>query len=816
MTDLRYAFRQLWKEPRFTIAAVLALALGIGANTAIFSVVNAILLKPLPFPHAEQLVAIGAQDTREHTSDLYSLSFPDFRDFRDQAQTFQNMAVYKGIPVALTGFGAAQSLAAQEVSGEFFEILGVKPALGRGFTRAEEVAAGGPNGFTVVISHELWARVFKSDPAILGQTIRLDGQPHTVVGIMPPGFRFPIGSETDAYVTVARDSSTNDGGKPQNEQRGNHSYRAIGRLKPGVPVVQGSAELRTIAAALEKQYPDSNTHFTAEARPLRTDLVGDVASALYVLFAAVACVLLIACANVANLLLARATVRTKEIAVRSALGASRGQIIRQLLIESVLLSAIGGALGLVLAAWGTDVLVKLVPQNIPRISAIKLDGLVLTFTVAVSLATGILFGLAPALHATRQDLRGALNETGRSTIGSARHRLRSALVVGEVAIALLLLTGAGLLLQTFQRLSRVDPGMRTDRLLSAMIALPDAAYPKPENIRLFYEQLLPRLRALPGVRSAATIVPLPLSGSDMETTFDLEEHPKPEGQQDAAAIAAVSTRYFETQRVPLIRGRVFNDSDGADSKQVVMINQKFADKYFAREDPIGKRMRPGMSSGPEEKGPMREVIGVVGNTKFLSLRQEPAPQMYIPVLQMPMPFGSILVRTETSSPAALTSAVQSELAKVDANVPLLRVRVYDEYMDRALARPRFNALLLSIFAGVALLLTTIGIYGVMAYSVAQRRQEIGVRMALGAQRSDVLRLIVGSGMRLTALGLLCGVAAALVLTRLLSALLFGVQPFDVPTFAIVAAALAFVALLACWLPAHRAARSNPIAALRES
>jgi putative ABC transport system permease protein len=817
IADLKFALRMLAKAPGFAATAILTLAIGIGANTAIFSVVNAVLLKPLPFPNPDQLVAIGSQDTRERSIDLKSISFPDFADFRARAKSFQAIAIHRGATLALTGVGTAQSLRGQKVSGEFFDVLGIKPMLGRGFSRAEESAGGGPDGYTTVLSHEFWLRQLKGAAGAIGKTIILNGQPHTIVGLMPKGFSYPIETESvDAYVTVAADSVSSDGGQSENEQRGNHTYQATGRLKPGVPVEQALAEMRMIAAGLEKQYPDSNTHFGVGLASLRQELVGDVASALYILFGAVGCVLLIGCANVANLLLARATVRAKEIAVRTAMGASRGRVVRQLLVESILLSTIGAVLGLLLAAWGTDLLVSLIPQNIPRITEIKLDGTVLGFTFAASMVTSVLFGLAPAMQASRQDLRSALNESGRSVVGASRHRLRSALVSGEVALALILLTGAGLLLQSFQRLAHVNPGMQTDRLFTGFVSLPDAAYPKSENVQQFFDALLLRLRALPGVRSGAAIVPLPLSGSDMVTTFDIGEHPKPKGQQAAAAVRVASPDYFETQGVPLIRGRVFKETDRADSKQIIIINQNFADKIFPGEDAIGKRIRPGMSAGPEDKGPMREIIGVVGNTKFRSLRQEATPEMYLPLAQCPIPFESILLRTNTAAPAALTSAVRAELARVDANVPLVRVRVYDEYISRALARPRFNALLLSIFAGVALLLTAIGIYGVVAYSVAQRRQEIGIRMALGAQRSDVMRLIVGGGMRLTAAGVVVGIAAALALTRLLETLLYGVRPFDPATFGGVAILLAFIALLACWLPAARAARSNPITALRES
>ncbi|HJT79966.1 MAG TPA: ABC transporter permease [Chthoniobacterales bacterium] len=818
LQDLRYAFRMLAKRPAFTAIAVITLALGIGANTAIFTVVNAVLLKPLPYPNPDQLVAFGTHQPGQTSSELDAVSFPDFRDYRSNAKSFQSLAVYRHTRLALTGMGDAQSLEGQQVAGEFFDVLGVKPLIGRAFTREEEAAGGGPNGFTVVLGYGTWMRQFKGDPNVIGRQITLNGQLHTIVGVMPKGFSFPIEVDpVDAYVTVAADSAPGpDGSKSQNDQRGNHSYSGIGRLNSGYTVEQADAELKTIAAALQKQYPETNTRFSALVVPLRRDLVGDVAGALYVLFGAVACVLLIACANVANLLLANATVRAKEMVVRAALGASRRRVIGQLLIESLLLAVIGGVLGLLLAAWGTDVLISLIPENIPRVSEIRLDGTVLAFSLGVSALTGVVFGLAPALQASKLDLRTSLNEGGRTVVGTGRHRVRSVLVITEVALALILLTGAGLLLESFQRLAKVDPGIKTDRLLTAFVRLPDAAYPKDENVRHFFDQLLPRLRALPGVKSASTVVPMPLSGSDMVTSFDVEERPKPEGEQDTAAVRVASPYYFETQGVPLIRGRVFNETDGGDSKQVIVINQSFADKYFSGEDPIGKRIRPGMSTGPDEQGPMREIIGIVGNTKFRSLRQEHTPEMYMPLAQCPFPFASVLLRTETTAPAMLTSAVRAELAKVDANVPLVRVHVYDDYyIARALARPRFNALLLSIFAGVALLLTAIGIYGVMAYSVAQRRQEIGIRMALGAQRRDVLQMIVAAGMRLAGVGVALGVIAALVLTRLLQTLLYGVKPFDPPTFGGVAVLLGMIALLACAVPAYRAARANPISVLRD-
>lgn len=818
MTDFLFALRQLRKAPGFTFVAILTLALGIGANTAIFSVVNAVLLKPLPYPQPEQLVGIGSADTRVTTSAGFpdSVSFPDFADLREQNHTFASLAVYHDKSSALVAAGAAESLRGQRVSGEFFDVLGVKPAIGRVFTRNDEVAGGGADGLGVVLSYGFWQRQFRGDQNVLGQVLMLDGQPHTVIGVMPAGFQFPIQNDSlDIYTSTAAEAVSIDGGKPNTEQRGTHSYQVIGRMKPGVSLEQARGDLKAVAASLEKQFPDTNTYFTTSVVPLREELVGDVSGGLYVLFGAVACVLLIASANVANLLLARATVRAKEIALRSALGASRGRIVRQLLTESILLSAIGGLVGLMFAAWGTDLLIRLVPQNIPRVAEIRLDPVVLGFTFAIAVATGVLFGLAPALHASRLDLRESLNESGRSTGGGSRHALRSGLVIGEVALALLLLTGAGLLLQSFDRLSRVNPGLRMDRLLTGFVTLPDAAYAKPESVAGFFSELLPRLRALPGVEAVSTIFPLPLSGSNITTSFQAEEHPLPKGQQPDSPMRIASVDYFATMGIPLIRGRLFTESDQLNSKQVMLVNQAFVDKFFPGADPIGKRVAPGFTVGPSEDEVMREIVGIVGNVKHRSLRAEFTPEMYAPLAQLPIGAASIVVRTSTSSPAALTSAVRAELARADASVPFTRVRVFDEYITRSLARPRFNATLLSIFAGVALLLTAIGIYGVMAYSVAQRRQEIGIRMALGAQRGDVLRLVVGGGMKLALIGVAIGIVAAFGLTRLLETLLYGVTAFDPLTLGTVVVLLGAIAFLACWLPARRASGLNPLVALRE-
>jgi putative ABC transport system permease protein len=816
MNDIRYGLRQLIKHPAFTLVAVITLGLGIGANTAIFSVVNALLLKPLPFPASQELVAFGAADTRQKAiTDLNSLSYPDFFDFREQNHTLASMAIYRDRGFALTGEEGATSLRGVKASAEFFDVLGIKPTMGRTFSRPDELAGGGPGGFKVIISHDFWQKHFGGDANVLGRTIELDRRLHTVIGVMPPRFQFPIQAEPiDFYVTIAEDASSPDGTKPMTENRGSHSLEAIGRLKPGLTVEQAQADLSTIAANLEKQYPDTNSYFGMRFKPLREELIGDVRTALYVLFAAVICVLLIANANVANLLLARASVRGKEMALRAAVGASRARIIRQLLTESLILAGLGGLFGLLIAQWGTEALIKTVPQNIPRISTIQLDGTVLAFTLLVSLVTGIVFGLVPAWQASHVDLNTALKSGSRTGSGGEnKGRLRNGLVMAEVALALVLLICAGLLIQSFARLGRVQSGVRTERLLTARVQTPGVAYPKNENIIAFYDQFLTRVRALPGVESASAIIPLPLSGSNMMTDFDIEEHPLPEGKRSAAPVRIIATDYFKTMGIPLRQGRVFDQTEQLDSPPVVIVNERFSNKFFPGQNVIGKRIKPGFSAD-DSGDKMREIIGVVGNVKHLSLKNEDSPEMYLSRTQIPFDIMSLVIRTNVSDPTALTSAVRKELAELDGTIPLTSVRVFDEYISRSLARPRFNALLLSIFAGTALILTGIGIYGVMAYSVAQRTNEIGIRIALGAAQSSIFRLVVGQAMGLVAISVVIGLAGAFVATRLLNSLLFGVGAWDPATFGLIVLLVSVVAFVAAWLPARRAARVDPIIALR--
>jgi predicted permease len=816
LSDLRYSLRQLLKQPGFTIVVVLTLALGIGANTAIFSVVNAVLLKPLPFPAFRELVAVSMTDTREKIqTQRGSLSYPDFFDFREQNRTLSGIAVYCDRIFALTNSQGATSARGIKGSADLFDVLGVKPVLGRSFVRDDENAGGGAGGFKVILSHDFWNKNFGGDLNVLGRTIELDRRKHTVIGVMPPRFQFPIQAEQiDFYVTIAEDASSSDGSKPATQMRGSHSVQSVARLKPGVTKEQAQSDLSTIAANLAKQYPDSNTNFGIALKGLREEMVGDVRTALYVLFGAVICVLLIANANVANLLLARASVRGKEMALRAALGASRARIIRQLLTESLLLSTIGGCLGLLFAEWGTESLVKAVPQNIPRISDIQLDGAVLVFTLVVSLLTGVIFGLVPAWHASHVDLNSSLKSGTRTGGGSEKKaRLRNSLVVAEVALALMLLVCAGLLIQSFARLSKVPPGIRTEGLFTARIQLPEVAYPTNPSMIRFWDQFLSRLRTLPGIESASAIIPLPLSGSSMATTFDLEERPLPEGQRPDAPIFVAATDYFQTMGIPVQHGRVFRETDNMDSTPVVIVNERFAAKFFPGQNAVGKRIKPGLSADDKEEK-MREIVGIVGNVKQLSLRNEDMPQMYVPRTQIPFNIMSLVIRTNVSNPASITSQVRRELDGMDGSIPMTNVRVSDELMSRSLSKPRFNALLLSIFSATALLLTAIGIYGVMAYSVSQRTSEIGIRIALGAAQSSIFRLIVGQAMTLVGISLALGLIGAFAATRLLSSLLFGVGASDLLTFVAIILLVSFVAFLAAWLPARRAARVDPIIALR--
>jgi putative ABC transport system permease protein len=817
ISDLTFALRQLAKNPGFTLVAVLTLALGIGANTAVFSVVNAVLLRPLPFPNPHELVVLGGRNTRDSSraGRLDTISFPEFFDLRTRNRSFTQSAAYREKGFAFSNGVEVRNLRGQRVTANFFDTLGIKPALGRSFQLDDEKAGGGPRGLSVILSDEFWRRQFNGDPSVLGRQLTLDRQSFTVIGVTPAGFRYPIETEpTDIYVTTAVDTVSLGGRPPTTEQRDNRLLRCVGRLRPNVSIEQASAEMHALAETIKKENPATNSDWDLIIRPLADHLVKDVRIALWILSGAVACVLLIASVNVANLLLARASSRAREIAVRIAIGAGRGRIIRQLLSESMLLAVIGGALGLVIALWGTQGLVALVPKQIPRAENIQLDARVLFFTLGISFATGIIFGLAPAIQATRVELNQSLKANAGGSIGSGqRARLGRALVVVEIALALILLISAGLLLQSFARLGKVQSGLRTERLLTARVTLPPVAYPNAKEIARFYEQLVGRLRVLPGVRAASTVLPLPLSGSISTTQFDLPEHPFPENEQPISITRLIGFDYFQTVGMPLLRGRFFADSDRLGSKPVAIVNERFVEKYFRGQNPVGKQIRPAWSV-TDQPPQMREIVGVVGNAKNLSLRDEFEPEVYLPIAQVPWPVATILLRTETSNPAAMAKTLRSELDRVDPGLPFTDVRVFDEYRAGSLAGARFNALLLSIFGAVALILTSVGIYGVIAYSVSQRTGEIGIRMALGALPSSIFRLVVGQGMTLVLISIAIGLLGALACTRVMSSLLFGVTAWDPITFVSIATLIATVAFFACWLPARRAARVDPVQALR--
>jgi putative ABC transport system permease protein len=805
--DIRYGIRMLLKAPSLSIVATIALALGIGANTAIFSVVNAVLLRPLPFANSDQLMMVWETDpTRGQVRG--SASYPNFADWREQNHVFEHLATYYNNDFILTGRGESTRLQGAVVNADLFPLLGVAPAIGRGFLPTEDKPGSG--GRVVLLSQALFQKRFNSDPNVVNQSIVLNGKNHTIVGVMPDAFQFPIQNEpVELWTTVAMDMEGKD---PITNERGAHYMNVIGRLKPGVSKEQAQAEMTAIGARLEQQYPDKNLHKTVTIEPTLEALVGSIRPALLILLGAVACVLLIACANVANLLLARAMMRHKEMAIRSALGASRMRVVRQLLTESLLLSLTGGLLGLLLAVWWSDLLIALGKQNIPRALQVGLDWRVLGFTLLVSVLTGVIFGLVPALHSSKTELTESLKEGGRSSSdGARRNRIRGTLVVSELAIAVVLLVGSGLLIQSLWRLRQVSPGFDSQNLLTFVVGIPEVKYPTEKQAQ-FYQDLLARIETLPAVTSASSVVPLPLSGDLYRISFETEGRPVPKGEQPSADFFAVEEDYFKTLGVSMLKGRDFNVHDGAKDLPVVIVNQTFAQKYFPNEDPIGKRIRPGISTTVTEPV-MREIVGVVSDVRNRNLSSELRPGYFMPMSQIPFNQMAVIVRTK-NDPHSLITAVQNEVHSMDPEVPVFNVKTMDEHIAATVAAPRFNTTLLVIFAAVALVLTIVGLYGVMSYSVAQRTNEIGIRMALGARVTDVLGLVFKQGLTLVLIGEAIGLVGAFALTRLIRGMLFGVAPNDFMTFAAVALMLAVVALLATLIPARRAAKVDPLVALR--
>lgn len=798
MHDARYALKSLSRSPGFAAVVILTMALGIGANTAIFSVVNAVLLRPLPYDDPDRLMWLW--DTQPQLPEAPA-SLPDFIDWKDQSQSFEHLAAYQSGNMFVENDSGTQDMRVGLVTPDTFSLFRVKPLLGRTFTEEETR----PGRFRVaVLSQSLWQRLFGSDPKAVGRTIRLSGSAYTIIGVIPAGFDFP--DEAQLWRPLVID--------PNQLDRGPHYLRVVGRLKADVSIAQAQAEMSTIAARLAQQHREKIAGHGVKLEPLSEVVTGDIKPALLVLLGAVGLVLLIACANVANLLLARAGERQKEIAIRMALGANRGRIISQLLTESLLLAVIAGAAGLLAAVWGVSLLVSLNPESIPRVREIGVDAQVAGFTASISLLTGAVFGLAPALQISKPDLTDALKESGRTTAGRRRNRLRSLLVVAEIALSVVLLIGAGLMINSFARLSRVDPGFNPDNLLTMGVTLLRSNYPEEEQVASFYSRLLQRVAAAPRVESAGAIVDLPLSGSNTSTYFTIEGRAEiAKEEQPITECRVVTPHYFEAMEIPLLAGRDFAQTDTKQTPNVAVINEAFARRHFAEENPIGHRIRL--------QGQYRDpllIIGVVGDVRDLAMDEEPTPEVYFPFLQSPLSETydrslTIVARTK-SDLGAIAGALKDEMLALDKSLPVYAIRPMTQYLSDSLSHRRFNLILLSVFAAAALLLAAVGIYGVMSYSVAQQTHAIGIRRALGADTRHILRQIVGQAMRLTSTGISVGLLAAFALTRLMSSLLYGISPTDPSTFAAIALALSAVAIAASYVPARRAMKVDPIVALR--
>ena len=808
MQDLRYGLRVLLKNPGFMAVAILTLALGIGFNTAIFSMVNSVLLRQLPFQNPEQLVWIWA--TRIDRDKAF-FSIPNFIDYRDQNQSLEQMAAFANWGANLTDGGNPERLQGVRVTSNAFQMLGIGAAVGRTLLPEDDQPT---SQRVAVMTYGLWQRRFGGDQSVIGKRLTLNGDGYMVVGVLPQSFILPE-TEAEIFTPLVLDSD------PRRTERGSNFLRAFARLKQGVTRQQAQSDLAAISEHLRQQYPDDNAKMTApKAFALRDELVGSYQTALLLLLGAVGLVLLIACSNLANLLLAKASSRRREVAVRMALGASRRRLIRQLLTESLVLALLGGGLGLFLALWGVDFLLALSPVNLPRMQEIAIDRGVLAFTIGISLLAGLGFGLTPALQASRVNLNEDLKAEGRGSSGGLRrNRTRSLLVISEVALSLVLLIGAGLLVKSFMRLQQVSPGFSTSNLLLVRLSLPQANYSSPQAVTAFYQKLAPRIESLPGVEGVGVANVLPLSASNVRTDFSIVGRPPlSPTEMPGAQNRWVSPGYFQTMRVPLLKGREFTEQDGAESPGVVVIDEALARRFFKPdESPLGFHLRIDDGAGqPREV----EIVGVSGDVKHFGLDDEPTPTLYAPVYQVPkgsvsflISNMSLLVRT-ASDPLAQAAAVRREVQDVDKDVPASSTRTMEQFLSASVAPRRFNVLLLGIFAGTALLLAAIGIYGVIAYSVTQRTHEIGVRMALGAKRSDVLKLVVGEGLRLAFIGVATGLVAALFLTRLMSSLLYGVSTTDPTIFAGIPLLLIIVALAACYLPARRATKVDPMVALR--
>jgi predicted permease len=806
--DFWFGLRLLRKTPGFAIVAVLTLALGIGANTAIFSVIHAVLLRPLPFHNPSRLVAVNT--TEPGRRDDIGVSYPVFLDWRSQNHVFEGLSAFRADDFTLTGRAEPMHVTGAVVSANTFSLLGVAPILGRDFNPEEDQPIS--TGLPIILSHSFWQDRFGSDPNLLGETLTLSGQRFTVAGVMPPDFQFPMQpTPVDFWTTIALDASPIHGSLPLTAQRGVAYLDVIARLKSQVSLAQAQAEMSEIQDALNRRYPENRPTGIAIVREI-DQVVGNTRSGLLIIFAAVGLVLLIACANLSNLLLARAAARTKEITVRAALGAPRWMVVRQLLAESMLLAAAGAAGGLLLAVGAIKSITRLAPGELPRISESGLNLEVLAFTAVVAVLTSALFGVIPALHATRTELVTSLNEGGRSgTETRERSRLKDTFVVTETALAVVLLAGAGLLLRSLIGLGKVDPGFAKDHVITFGLDLP-GRYGHPQRVE-FYRRLLAQIRSLPGVRSASAAFPLPLSADAVKASFEVESHPRKESERPVTTLHLVDQDYFRVLRIPLLRGRAFDARDDApDATPVVIISQTLEKQTFPNQDPIGKRIRPDVASGSQH-APMRLVVGVVGDVKAEGLAAPAIPESYVPYAQLPFAPMSVVVRTEIDPPA-MVPALRKEVQSLDRDLPLLHVETLDEYVGDSIADTRFETILLGTFGGLAFGLTAVGLYGVISYTVVQRTREMGIRFALGAEPGAIVGMIVRNGVLLAAGGIGIGLAAAFLLTRFIRSLLYGVSPSDPPTFFGVVIALIAMAGLASYIPARRAARVEPMVSLR--
>jgi putative ABC transport system permease protein len=806
LQDVRYGLRQLRKNPGFTAVALITLALGIGANTAVFSIIYTVLLQPLPFQDPARIVAI--KPTEPNRRDDIGVSYPAFMDWRSRNHVFEGLSAFHTDDFTLTGRGVPVHVTGAVVSANTFSLLGVVPVIGRDFTQAEDTptSAGSP----VILSHNLWRERFGSDPNISGQRVTLSSQVFAVVGVMPAGFQFPVQTTAvDFWTTIALDGQSSNGNPPMTAQRGLSYLDVIARLKGEVKIAQAQTEMASIQGSLNHEYQENRGIAIV---PELDDVIGQMRFGLFVLFGAVGLILLIACANLSNLLLARATARHKEFTVRTALGATRRLILRQLLAEGLLLATGGAATGLVLAVGALRLLIRMTPVDLPRLAQSGLNLQVLTFTAVIALLTSLLFGLVPALHACTREVATSLNEGGRSgTDPRGRRHLRDTFVVVETALAVVLLAGAGLLLRSLLGLGRVDPGFAKDHVITFGLDLP-GRYGHFERVQ-FYKQLLSQIRSLPGVHSASASFPLPLSAGGVKTTYHVEGRSVEHAERSVTTLHLVDNDYFHVLWIPLLSGREFDDQDDSSSAlPVVVISQTLAKQTFPGENPVGKRIKLDISSGKND-APMRLIVGVVGDVRGEGLAAPPIAESYVPYAQLAFAPMSVLVRTAVgpeSMVATLTKVVQS----LDNDLPLLHTKTLDDYVADSVADTRFETFLLSIFGALAFVLTCVGLYGVISYTVVQQTREMGIRLALGAGRDKILRMVIGRGLLLSGMGISIGLMMALLLTRFLASLLYGVSPWDPATFLAVPVALIAMALVASFVPARRAAEVDPMAALR--